>query len=59
MQRKKNTKRKERQIVFLHVLAGSGGGGAGGDDIDRDQKRFIYRLLTRHDFLPVWLVADK
>ncbi len=24
-----------------------------------DQKRFIYRLLTRHDFLPVWLVADK
>ncbi len=23
------------------------------------QKRFIYRLLTRHDFLPVWLVADK
>jgi hypothetical protein len=24
-----------------------------------NQKRFIYRLLTRHDFLPVWLVADK
>jgi hypothetical protein len=23
------------------------------------QKRFIYRLLTRHDSLPVWLVADK
>ncbi len=23
------------------------------------QTRFIYRLLTRHDFLPVWLVADK
>jgi hypothetical protein len=23
------------------------------------QKRFISRLLTRHDFLPVWLVADK
>ncbi len=23
------------------------------------QKRFIYRLLARHDFLPVWLVADK
>ncbi len=23
------------------------------------QKRFIYRNLTRHDFLPVWLVADK
>jgi hypothetical protein len=21
-----------------------------------DQKRFIYRLLTRHDSLPVWLV---
>jgi hypothetical protein len=25
----------------------------------RSQKRFIYRFLTRHDFLPVWLVADK
>jgi hypothetical protein len=25
----------------------------------RTQKYFIYRLLTRHDFLPVWLVADK
>jgi hypothetical protein len=24
-----------------------------------DQKRFIYRLLAQHDFLPVWLVADK
>ncbi len=24
-----------------------------------DQKRFIYRLLARHDFQPVWLVADK
>jgi hypothetical protein len=24
-----------------------------------DQKRFMYRLLTRHDSLPVWLVADK
>ncbi len=24
-----------------------------------DQKRFIYRLLARHDSLPVWLVADK
>jgi hypothetical protein len=24
-----------------------------------NQKRFIYRLLTRHDFLPVWLVANK
>jgi hypothetical protein len=24
-----------------------------------NQKRFIYRLLTRHDSLPVWLVADK
>jgi hypothetical protein len=24
-----------------------------------NQKRFKYRLLTRHDFLPVWLVADK
>jgi hypothetical protein len=23
------------------------------------QKRFIYRLLTRHDSLPVWLVADQ
>jgi hypothetical protein len=23
------------------------------------QKRFIYRPLTRHDFLPVLLVADK
>ncbi len=22
------------------------------------QKRFIYRLLARHEFLPVWLVAD-
>jgi hypothetical protein len=30
-------------------------GGGGG----WEQKRFIYRLLTRHDFLPVWLVADK
>jgi hypothetical protein len=26
---------------------------------EQHQKRFIYRLLTRHDFLPVWLVADK
>ncbi len=25
----------------------------------QEQKRFIYRLLTRHDFLPVWLVVDK
>jgi hypothetical protein len=24
-----------------------------------DQKRFIYRLLTRHDCLLVWLVADE
>jgi hypothetical protein len=23
------------------------------------QKRFIYRLLTRHGCLPVWLAADK
>jgi hypothetical protein len=23
------------------------------------RKRFIYRLLNRHDVLPVWLVADK
>jgi hypothetical protein len=23
------------------------------------QKRFIYRLLARHDSLPVWLVADQ
>ncbi len=23
------------------------------------QKRFIYRLLARHGFQPVWLVADK
>ncbi len=29
------------------------------ENVRWDQKRFIYRLLTRHDFLPVWLVADK
>jgi hypothetical protein len=28
-------------------------------EVSHPQKRFIYRLLTRHDFLPVWLVADK
>jgi hypothetical protein len=27
--------------------------------VGHPQKRFIYRLLTRHDCLPVWLVADK
>ena len=28
-------------------------------EVDTGQKRFIYRLLARHDSLPVWLVADK
>jgi hypothetical protein len=27
--------------------------------MDDHQKRFIYRILTLHDFLSVWLVADK
>jgi hypothetical protein len=27
--------------------------------VSYSQKRFIFRLLTRHVFLPVWLVAEK
>jgi hypothetical protein len=36
-----------KQGVILYVMDGA------------YQKRFIYRLLTWGDFLPVWLVADK
>ncbi len=36
-----------------------GDGSCRGCPVCAHQKRFIYRLLTRHDFLPVWLVADK
>jgi hypothetical protein len=32
---------------------------AGGEGEGAEQKRFIYRLLTRHGCLPVWLVADE
>ncbi len=33
------------------------GGLSAGSDYCHTQKRFIYRLLTRHGCLPVWLVA--
>ncbi len=43
-------------IVYLGYVWGEGGGGLWEGLY---QKHFIYRLLTRHDFPPVWLVADK
>ncbi len=51
----------ERGVRSKSICActGSAGGLGGGGGRGGYQKRFIYRLLTRHGCLPVWLVEDK
>ncbi len=43
---------RAKKVVQMELIFGK-------EAVGDAQKRFIYRLLARHDSLPVWLVADK